>query len=55
MTDREKAAVRAVIRTLNSVQVQGYENMNRVLACASALQGLLEEGGNGTDNDTGGD
>ncbi len=41
MTDNEKATIQAVIRTLDSIPVQGLESMNKLLGCAKALQAML--------------
>lgn len=41
MTDKEKSTIQAVIRTLDSIPVQGLESMNKLLGCAKALQALL--------------
>ena len=33
----------AIIRTLNSISVSGAENMNRLLGCIQALEGIVAE------------
>lgn len=43
MTDENIALIQTVIRTLDSIPVQGLEPMNRLLGCAKALQQLLAE------------
>lgn len=47
MSEENIATVQAVIRTLNSIPVQGLEAMSRLLGCAQALQQIIT-----TDGDT---
>lgn len=43
MRDRDKALLRAAIATLDSVTVQGIDNMEKLLGCVRALERLLTE------------
>ena len=46
MTEEQKATLKAVIRTLDTVTVSGAENMDRLLGCMRALHGVLNSDGN---------
>lgn len=44
MSENNTAALRAVIRTLDSLTVRGRDNMSKLLGCIGALEELLEKG-----------
>ncbi len=41
MTERDRATLRAVVRTLDSLTVSGSGNMSKLLGCLGALEELL--------------
>lgn len=43
MKAEEKEIIKAVIKTLDSVELSGLTNMNKIVGCASALDSLLIE------------
>ena len=43
MNEEQKATLRAVLRTLDTVPVCGMENLDRLLGCMQVLRALAEE------------
>lgn len=44
MSENQKRTVRAIIATLDKVQVSGAKNWEKLLACVQALEDMAEEG-----------
>ena len=43
MKDENKAIINSVINTLNQITVKGKDNMDMLLGCILALEGVLKE------------
>ena len=43
MKDENKAIINGVINTLNQITVRGKDNMDMLLGCILALEGVLKE------------
>lgn len=43
MNQNDKKTLRAVVNTLNTIEVKGRENMDRLLGCIMALEHIMAQ------------